>query len=102
MDSYTLDLLVTTVNSKGAVHRPRALNWYVCPVHEISDIYLIGFVWVYGSRKSMDATHSPVCREVWIISGLRILNLFALRNLLRLFRSSIGLHLLFGFWDQKK
>ena len=45
------------------------------------------------SLKSMDVTHSPVCREVQIIFGVSILNFSSLRNLLRLLRSSIGLHL---------
>ena len=34
--------------------------------------------------------------EVLIVSGVSILNFSALRNLFRLLRSSIGLHLLFG------
>ena len=45
----------------------------------------------------MDITHSPVWREVLIVSGVSFLNFSTLRNLLRLLRSSIGLHLLFGF-----
>ena len=46
----------TTVNSKGAVDRPKgsALNWYVSmsdPGHEISDISWTVPVWGYGSRR---------------------------------------------------
>ena len=54
-----------------------------------------------GILESMDVTHTTVCREVQIVSGVSILNFSALRNLLKLLRSSIGLHMLFGFWDQK-
>ena len=50
----------------------------------------------YASLKSMDNL-SPVWREALIVSGVFILNLSALRNLLRLLRSSLYLHLLFGF-----
>ena len=48
----------------------------------------------------MDVTHSPVWREVLIVSVVSILNFFALRNVLKLLISSIGLHLLFGFGTQ--
>ena len=50
-----------------------------------------------GVPESKDVTHSPVCREVRIISGVSILNFSALRNLLRWLKFSIGLHMLFGF-----
>ena len=38
----------------------------------------------------MDVTPSPVWREVLIVSGVSILNVF--KNLFRVRRSSIGLH----------
>ena len=44
----------------------------------------------------MDVTHSSVCKEVLILSGVSILNFSDFRNLLSELRSRIGLHLLLG------
>ena len=51
--------------------------------------------------KSMDDTHSPVWREVVIVSGVSILNFSVFSNLFRVLRSKIGLHRLFGFGTRK-
>ena len=47
--------------------------------------------------ESIDVTHSPVWREVFIVFGVSILNFSTLRNWLRLLRSKMGLHWLLGF-----
>ena len=43
------------------------------------------------------SNHSPVWREVLMVSGVSILNFSTLRKRLSLLKSSMGLHLLFGF-----
>ena len=48
------------------------------------------------SLKSMDVTHSPVCREVLIVSGISILNDSVFRKVFKVLRSKIGLHRLLG------
>ena len=52
---------------------------------------------VYGdvelaSPKSSDVTHSPFCKEIRIVSGVSILNVFTAKNLFRALRSKIGCH----------
>ena len=53
-------------------------------------------MWKYTSLKSMEVTHSPACREVFIVSGVSILNDSVIRKVFKLLRSRIGLHRLLG------
>ena len=63
------------------------------PGCQILDISWIVPVLVYGSSlslKSIEATHSSCWREVLMVSGVSILNFFALRKRFSLLRSRIG------------
>ena len=53
-------------------------------------------IWKKVSLKSMDITHSPVCMEVLLLSADSMLNYSNFKNLFRVLRSRIVLHLL-GF-----
>ena len=49
----------------------------------------------------MDVTHSPVCKEVLMVSGVSILKVSDFRYLFSELRSIIGLHLLLGLVTKK-
>ena len=56
-------------------------------------------LWECGSMhpKSSDVTHSLVCQEIRIDSGVTILNVFSVKKWFRVLRSRMGGHLLLGF-----
>ena len=99
--AISLTSLATTVNSMGAVDRPkgRALNWQDWP-WMWKRMYFLDWlwfgIWKYVSLKSMEVTHSPVCREVLIVSGVSILNDSVFRKVFKGVRSRICLHRLLG------
>ena len=62
----------------------------------LSGLALYGYMEI-GILKSMEVTHSPIWREVLIVSSISNLNFATLRNLFRLLRSSIGLQWLLRF-----
>ena len=54
------------------------------------------------SLKSMDITHSPLCKEFLMLSGVSISQISDFRYLFSELGSRIGIHLLLGFWNQEK
>ena len=86
--------LAVTVNFMGAVDKTKGLTLDM-EIQLFSGLVLYGFMEAVV-LEILNVTHSPVWREVLIVSSVSILNFPALRNLFRLVRSSIGLHQLFG------